>query len=142
MWLPTISVIWDSRAYFMFCSFLCYGSVLVFYVLGSSSYILLFLGELFWITKFIWMWCTIHGIFMLCVVSVVIMMVINANVGAHDKWLCFRNAFIITDAPPSSLMDSTVSPKVKTLEGEWVAACSLACNISRVKGCVGAPGWD
>jgi len=43
--------------------------------------------------------------------------------------------------PPSSLMDSTMSPKVKTTEGEGVRVCSLARNISGVKGCVGAPGW-
>jgi hypothetical protein len=29
------------------------------------------------------------------------------------------------DEPPSSLMDPTVSPKVKTLEGEGVGALSL-----------------
>jgi hypothetical protein len=30
------------------------------------------------------MWCTIQGIFMLCVVSVVIAVVIGADVGTHD----------------------------------------------------------
>jgi len=48
----------------------------------------------------------------------------------------------LCDAPPSSLMDSTASPKVKIAEGEGVGACSLACNISGIEGCVGAPGWD
>jgi hypothetical protein len=91
-----VLVIWNSRAYFMLCIFFCYANVLVFYVLGLSSCILLFLGEFFWITKIIWMWCTIHIISMLCVVSVVTMMVISANIGAHDKWLCFRHAFIVT----------------------------------------------
>jgi hypothetical protein len=38
-------------------------------------------------------------------------------------------------------MDSTASPKVKTMEGEGVGACSLAHNISGVEGRVGAPGW-
>ncbi len=38
------------------------------------------------------------------------------------------------DAPPNSLMDSFVSPKVKTLEGEGVEAHSLAHNILRVQG--------
>jgi hypothetical protein len=47
-----------------------------------------------------------------------------------------------TDAPPSSLMDSTVSPKVKTLEGEGIGARSLARNTSGVMGRVKAPGWD
>jgi hypothetical protein len=38
-------------------------------------------------------------------------------------------------------MDSTVSPKVKTTEGEGVGACSLACNTLGVEGCAGALGW-
>jgi hypothetical protein len=45
------------------------------------------------------------------------------------------------DTPPSSLMDSTMSPKLKTTEGERVGACSLARNTSGVEGRVGAPGW-
>ncbi len=43
------------------------------------------------------------------------------------------------DAPPSSLMESTMSPKVKTTEGERIGARSLACNILGVEGRVGAP---
>jgi len=35
-------------------------------------------------------------------------------------------------------MDSTVSPKVKTTEGEGVGVRSLACNTLGVEGCVGA----
>jgi hypothetical protein len=46
------------------------------------------------------------------------------------------------DAPPSSLMDSTSSLKVKTTEGEGVGAHSLACNTSGVEGRAGAPGWE
>jgi hypothetical protein len=46
------------------------------------------------------------------------------------------------DAPPSSSMDSTMNPKVKTTEGEGVGAHSLACNILGVEGCARAPGWD
>jgi hypothetical protein len=49
---------------------------------------------------------------------------------------------IDVDAPPSSLMDSTTSPKMKTTKGEEVGACSLACNTSRLEGLVGASGWD
>ncbi len=41
------------------------------------------------------------------------------------------------DAPPNSLMDSTVIPKVKIVEGKGVGACSLARSISRLKGCAG-----
>jgi hypothetical protein len=33
----------------------------------------------------VWKWCTIRGIFILSVVSVVTMIVVNANLGAHDK---------------------------------------------------------
>jgi hypothetical protein len=43
-------------------------------------------------------------------------------------------------------MDSTVSPKVKTMEEEGVGTCSLvrslAHNISGVEGRVGVPGGD
>jgi hypothetical protein len=46
------------------------------------------------------------------------------------------------DAPPSSLMDSTTSLKVKTMKGEGVGACSLARNTLGVEGHVGALGWD
>jgi len=38
-------------------------------------------------------------------------------------------------------MDSTGSPKVKTMEGKGVGARSLACSISGVKGHHGALGW-
>jgi hypothetical protein len=46
------------------------------------------------------------------------------------------------DAPPSSLMDSITSPKVKTTEGDWVRVHSLVRNISGVEGRDGAPRWD
>jgi hypothetical protein len=39
-------------------------------------------------------------------------------------------------------MDSTISPKVMTIEGEGVGAHSLARNTSGVEGCVGIPGWE
>jgi len=39
-------------------------------------------------------------------------------------------------------MDSIVSPKVKTVEGEGVGAPSLARNTLGVKGRAGAQGWD
>ncbi len=47
----------------------------------------------------------------------------------------------VHDTPPSFLMDSTVSPKMKTTEGKGAGAHSLTHNTSRVEGCVGAPGW-
>jgi hypothetical protein len=49
---------------------------------------------------------------------------------------------IVSDAAPSSLTDSTTSPKVKTMEGEGVGAHSLAYSISGVEVRAGAPGWD
>jgi hypothetical protein len=45
------------------------------------------------------------------------------------------------DAPSNSWINSIVSPKVKTLEGQGVGARSLVRSTSRVKGRVGAPGW-
>jgi len=50
----------------------------------------------------------------------------------------------LSDTPPSSLMDSTVSPKVKTTEGEGegIGARSLVHNTSGVEGRVGVSGWD
>jgi hypothetical protein len=47
---------------------------------------------------------------------------------------------ILCDAPPNSLIDSNVSPKVKTTE-EGVGACSLARSISGVEGHAKALGW-
>jgi hypothetical protein len=37
------------------------------------------------------------------------------------------------DTPPSSLMDSTMSPKVKTTKGKGIKAHSLARSISSVE---------
>jgi hypothetical protein len=45
------------------------------------------------------------------------------------------------DAPPGSLMDSMVSPKVETVDGEGVQMCSLAHNTLEVKGRPKALGW-
>jgi len=47
-----------------------------------------------------------------------------------------------SDTTPSSLLDSTMSPKVKTMEGERVGVHSLVNNTSGVEGCAGALGWD
>jgi hypothetical protein len=38
-------------------------------------------------------------------------------------------------------MDSTVSPKGKTMEGKGIGACSLVRSTSGVEGHVGALGW-
>jgi hypothetical protein len=56
--------------------------------------------------------------------------------------LTFLMDLIVSDAAPSSLMDSTTSPKVKTMEGEGVGAHSLAYSISGVEVRAGTPGWD
>ncbi len=42
----------------------------------------------------------------------------------------------------SSMMDSTVSLKVKIAEGKRIGACFLACNTLKVEGCGGTLGWD
>jgi hypothetical protein len=47
----------------------------------------------------------------------------------------------LLDAPPSFLMDSTVSPKVTIVEGQGVRARSLARNTLGVEEHVEAPGW-
>jgi len=46
-----------------------------------------------------------------------------------------------SDTPPSFLMDSTVSPKVNTMEGKGVGVHSLVRHTSGVEGCVRALGW-
>jgi hypothetical protein len=48
----------------------------------------------------------------------------------------------MVDAPPSSLMDSIASPKVKITKGERVGARSLVRSILGVKGRARALGWD
>ncbi len=45
------------------------------------------------------------------------------------------------NAPPNSWIDSTASPKVKTMKGQGVEACSLARNTSKVNGRAGALRW-
>jgi hypothetical protein len=45
------------------------------------------------------------------------------------------------DAPPDSLMDSIANPKVKTMKGEEIGVCSLACNTLGVEGHVNVLGW-
>jgi hypothetical protein len=46
----------------------------------------------------------------------------------------------MADAPPHSLKNSNVNPKVKTKK-KGVGVCSLACSTSKVERCVGALGW-
>jgi hypothetical protein len=46
------------------------------------------------------------------------------------------------DTPLSSLMDSTLSPKVKTTKGKKNWGAPPIRNTSRVKGRARAPRWD
>jgi hypothetical protein len=56
--------------------------------------------------------------------------------------LGITNAQELCDAPPSSLMDSTASPKVKKMEGEGVGVRSLAHSTMGVEGHVRTLKWD
>jgi hypothetical protein len=47
----------------------------------------------------------------------------------------------MSDAPPNSLINSTMSLKVKTTNGKRVGVHSLVRSTSRVEECDGAPGW-
>jgi len=51
-------------------------------------------------------------------------------------------ALFIYDAPPSSLMDSTMSSKVTIVEGKGARVHSLVHNTFGVERRAGAPGWD
>jgi hypothetical protein len=52
-----------------------------------------------------------------------------------------RRLFNHTNAPPNSLIDSTMSLNVKIGEGQRFGVRSFVCNTSGVEGCVGAPKW-
>jgi hypothetical protein len=61
----------------------------------------------------------------------------------HKKQSCYPKGNVLTyvvqiplviDAPPNSLMDSTESPKVKTLEGERVRRAPWLATLLRQKG--------
>jgi hypothetical protein len=54
----------------------------------------------------------------------------------------FFNFDMVYDIAPSSLMDLTANPRVKTTKGEGVGVRSLARSTSRVEGRVGTLGWD
>jgi hypothetical protein len=48
----------------------------------------------------------------------------------------------VTNAPPSSLMDSTLNVKTKTTKGKRIGARSLSCSTSKVEGRAGNSRWD
>ncbi len=62
----------------------------------------------------------------------------NISVVLLGKVIKFRT---LDDAPPNSLIDSIVSPKVKTTEGKRVGVHFLIRCTSGVKRCAGALGW-
>jgi hypothetical protein len=57
----------------------------------------------------------------------------------HPQLLATQVNVALFDTPPSSLMDSTASPKMKIMEG--VGAHSLAHSTLGVEGHAGAPKW-
>jgi hypothetical protein len=63
-----------------------------------------------------------------------------------DEVLKFQLTMLVNmacfDAPLRSLMDSTMSPKMKTTKGERIGVRSLARNTLRVEGHVGARDGD
>ncbi len=59
---------------------------------------------------------------------------VTLNFGFGGFFMCF------VTHPPHSLKDSNVSLKMKTTK-EGIEVRSLAYNILKVEGCVGAPGW-
>jgi len=76
-----------------------------------------------------------------------ILKLIDGNVRGMKIYLlssiiAMRSSTGLDDAPPSSLMDSIVSPKVKTTKGKGVGVRSLVHSTSGVEGGAGAPGWD
>jgi hypothetical protein len=54
---------------------------------------------------------------------------------------CYH-VYHMIDTPPDSLMDSTMSPKVITMEGERVRVHSLACSTLGQKGVLELRDWD
>jgi hypothetical protein len=46
------------------------------------------------------------------------------------------------DVPPNSLGDPKVGPRMKQQKKKKIGARSLTRNISKVRGCAKALGWD
>ncbi len=57
----------------------CLSSFIILFSVGTSS---LNRGP-------IWMWCTTKGVSVLCVVSAMTMIVVGANIGAHESYQKF-----------------------------------------------------
>jgi hypothetical protein len=58
----------------------------------------------------VWMWCTMQSISMLCIVNVVTMMVIGADIGTHDNFHEFNWSLVI-----SSFVTNTHTPTLNNL---------------------------
>ncbi len=58
------------------------------------------------------------------------------------KYCCFDEIHIVGDLPLNSLRNPNVGPKVKQQKNKIIGARSLACNTSKVSGCVGTLEWD
>ncbi len=57
-----------------------------------------------------------------------------AHIIPHFNMKSLKIPYNLIDAPPNSMMDSTASPKVKTMKGKGVGARSLAHSTSGVGG--------
>jgi hypothetical protein len=69
--------------------------------------------------------------------------VLFAIVIAFSIFFCpYCKAQINFDAPPNSLRNLSVGPKVKQQKNKGVGPHSLTRNTLRVGGHVGAPRWD
>jgi hypothetical protein len=71
-----------------------------------------------------------------------------SKMGSHDPFVYLKHKLhpkekvgSQSDAPPSSLMDSTMNLKVTTTEGKGVGVHSLARSISWVEGQAGTLRW-
>jgi len=57
--------------------------MLLLYVLGLDSCVVT--NESYLESPKVWMWCTIYGIFMLCVICVMATIVVNADIKTQDN---------------------------------------------------------
>jgi hypothetical protein len=57
--------------------------MLLFYALGLDSYVVT--NESYLESPKVWMWCTIYGIFMLCVICVMATIIVSADIRTQDN---------------------------------------------------------
>jgi len=79
----------------------------------------------------VWMWCTIQGIFMLCVMNVVTTMVISTDIGTHDKLPNIKGAIDGTH-----IMIKNLSPLILKIifpirqgQGIQFTTTKVGCNL-------------